>query len=493
MKTIKRIFGLLSVILCDGILASCTTVLTSNRDSHESNGDSFVSVETAKYVDAGCYFSNMVACEYLTRNNSLLDFDGNQINFDNLVYREVELLSQDILYRLYSLYGAGCATSDPNGSTYNLIHNDTEFSYNGNNAQINNDVLIQTPYRYTTSGKPVYLYSSNADYYENSANKLTPQINELGTYAYNYLTSKWNVDTLQGGVFNNSYSILGGYEYSIEDGFGTTFTRKNYAWNWSDNLDITPTTSAQDGFAAFYSNNKTILETNIANILAGTGNEELSEAISDVNELGITSANLTTIVSYIKSAIIGDSLIDLDNSLLTRLYSLLGGYELNSANSKLLIGSNSDLHYYKAYSLLIPAVVNQAVRLTFADTAQSIYLSGAREVKKLAECPINSLTDMNFTAVTLTAKNDDIKLTKMVVSISNIDVNDLTLSYTIAEATGYMIADGIAVELTTGSNIVLDFSSHNSKLLSISGTISLLFQNKTNNNFGLSIDGYYSF
>lgn len=464
-------------------LTSCAGIFIGNSNSLDDLSD---------LKPAENYFEKNVAVDYLVENH-WADRDNHFYTFDDLAKKEISSLTQDLIYRLFSVYGAGCATTEPNGTGYNLLSPDgteimylgSEISYLGRKVPINNDSLVLTPFEHLDSEDPVYLYSTNVYYSSGTLNYSSPLLDELGTYAYNYSTGHWSNSTIQGACFDFENSINGGYTYT--DKFDkTAFSRLKHSWNYNyENTEISPSTSIGEGFSSYYLKYKDIFETGIANALAGTKGLNLNDAVGKINEMFFSTENAAAIISYIKNDVIDSDLIAQDDAMLNRLNSVLGGYELNQENVQLLTNDNQDLHYYKAYSLLIPAIVNQAFNVTFEKTQIKLHYSFSRTRALSSVWQIDNFFAVIYTKITLTTKIDQLKLTRMAISISNINIDDLKLSFDIEG-----IAKDVSVELIDCSKIVLDFRPYNSTPLSKGKTITLKFNYIVYQEFKVRFLGY---
>lgn len=490
----KKIVSLMMILMFSvTILIGCTDNSTSTTTP--TIPDSTTETKDPIKEEFTTYFDHMVEVKYLEGNSSVLDLDGTSINFDDVLKRQIEVFSSDLLYRLFAVYGVGAATDQQGGSKYTLTYNDgTVYSLNGNNATIQNDHIIQTPSTYYGSD-PVYEYTDGTEvWYSNSYARNNPDVLETASYAYSINAGKWNPSDLITEALLLENSIQGGYSLNEYNNFNTdSFLRADYSWKWSyDGLGITPSTEAIPAYSSYYSAYYDTLKTAVANLLA-TGSASgysFTTAVSSIDHNGFTTTDITNITNYVKDEIIGNDLISYDDNLLSNIETALGGTILTSSNASNLTTSD---RYYKAYSLLVPQLVKQALNNVFENTSTNLYeLQTTKRTEEETETvTYSALSNKNFTEITIIPK-DDTPLTKLVLKFSGIDIDELTVTYTVNSSSTNTLFSNQALDVSNDEEIVIDLSGYyDSYVFDSTGAITFMIVNGGDSTFDISFIGYY--
>lgn len=332
----------------------------------------------------------------VTKDNSVKVVDPTSddalVDFDTLVERQIDVLANDILYRLVAVYGGGTTNLTTEIAQYNApafalkkLSGDP-YAYGNNAALISNFDLISKPIGLHLA-LPQYRYSdwSILDIYQQLS------LNEPATYSY--LIS--NGAYLQGNsltiYFNNSNSINGGLYWDSDNGFHKPLGfNENLEWNWSyTDLTINPNSFSDQIYNAYQEYYIDPLKTAIANILAGTTDLEFGNAVSKIEYLGFTKTDREKIFDFVFKTIIGEELIELDNYIFDNVLNELTDYKFTNITADLetleTASENAEFdqftfnqegestywlkkhmwHYYKAYNILVPEMLDRAFSNSF--------------------------------------------------------------------------------------------------------------------------------
>lgn len=322
-------------------------------------------------------------------------------NFDELVERQIYVLANDILYRLVAVYGAGVTevTSQGEYGEPAFALNDTitgnTYTYNLNKAVISNFNLISRP-TFGDSTTAIYNYMNGTEVISNNS-----KINEAVSYAHELSTGTWSANRIipLTWQFNFKNTIGGGYYWDDaasagQGAFSANNFNDNFSWNWNYNgLDILPNSLANTVYTEYVGTDTEgylyQLTTAIANILAGTTDLEFENAVSKIEYLGFTKTDREKISDFVFNNVIGEELIELDNYIFDNVLNELTDYNVaNIASDKEALetaSENADFdqftfneegeatywlkkhmwHYYKAYNILVPEMLDRAFSNSF--------------------------------------------------------------------------------------------------------------------------------
>lgn len=332
----------------------------------------------------------------ITKDNSVKVIDptneGALTNFNELLERQIDVLANDILYRLVAVYGAGANTTNNisgNEKAYLINNNITlsPYSYNSLNAYISNYNLIK-PSSEIYLGIPVYKYDDGTEITTSNM-----KINHASSYARELYTGNWTnySDHLLTLHFKNTNAINGGYYWDEVAGFNTVFNN-NLNWNWDyENLNINEDTSTAEVHSEYKSEYLEVFKTEIANILAGTNNLEFEQAVNEIEYLGFKKADREKISQFVMDSIIGESQVKLDNYIFDNILNKLTDYNVSNINDDKeeleTASENADFdefnlvfnheeeetywlkkhmwHYFKAYNILVPEMLDRAFSNSF--------------------------------------------------------------------------------------------------------------------------------
>ena len=225
-----------------------------------------------------------------------------------------------------------------------------------------------------------------------------------------------------------------------------------------------------------------------------------------------------SLVKFIKSSVIGDTLVNADDNYANTISSKYS----NTINTTSIKAMNNDSSYtttdsprlYKGYSMVVPAIVKQALSNTFEGTTQTIYPTMSRYATDYNSNVFTTSTS-NFDSIVLAPKTGT-PATKLVVKIEGTGNNvELTIGCSVNGSNASsnqkkvrLSASGETVEFdlhsysTIGSysggldsDKDLDlFATNNTAKNTSDGTnyIKLVFTNPNNAEFKVTFTGYYN-
>ena len=483
--------------------SGCTA---EEREDHKYNGG--YTCEVCGYVNESLkpgepqsmstYFSGM---KTTSTRASVKDADNVTKSFDEVLDRQLDVLAQDVLYRLTYVYGYNETSHNRTENAKNtLLNGANAFSYNGNNAVVDSNKLLATTNN-VTELRTVNLKDIN-DYQKSIS--IISNMNVL-----------LNINAL------DLSGAIEGRNLKLEEGFSAltlvSTADENKAWNWYSNGN-----STYSDFATKANINK--MKMAIAQVLTSTivdGNYTVTaynNALAKIDALGFSNFDSTKLVKFIKSSVIGDTLVNADDNYANTISSKYS----NTINATSIKAMNNDSSYtttdsprlYKGYSMVVPAIVEQALNNTFEGTTQSIYPSMSRYATDYSS-NVFTTSISNFDSIVL-APRTSIPATKLVVKIEGADNNvELTIGCSVNGSNASsnqkkvsLSASGETVEFDLHSystissyngstekdtNIDLFANNQTSKNASDgSNYIKLVFTNPSNAMFRVTFIGYYN-
>lgn len=321
---------------------------------------------------------------------------GSKVKFNTLLDRQFDVLAQDILYRLAYVYGYNGTTHNrTNGKKYTLQNGNSAYKLNNHNAVVDSKKLLATTDNVTqlteinindindyqksiiTSGTN-YLLNEGAFYLSGAIEGRSSELHPIGSNVFLFSLNNRPIDE------NNNYYL---------------------SWNWGKTLESTniyhPNNTEYNGSLSFINTtNINNFKMALAQMISGTTvngvytKSEYDKLISTMDCLGYIKSSFTytenniehnKIVDFIKNTIIGNNLVSVDDSY-AKIIDEFGG-EINDAlldkinaltfNENIDQCSHATKHkynlknnprLYKGYSMVIPAIVNQALNNIFEDT-----------------------------------------------------------------------------------------------------------------------------
>ena len=449
----------------------------------------------AQKQNAADYFGGM---KVSYAREKIVDADGTEKSFNEILDRQFDLLAQDILYRLTYVYGYNQTTHNrTQNAKFTLKNGEKDFSYQGNNAAVNSKTLLAAEQEGVTE-----LTSIN--------------IADINDFQKSIIVIQKKNYMLQYNALNLSGAIEGRYLRLEEDVSAATLVStadENMKWGWYSNGN-----STYSEFAT--KNNIDKMKMAIAQVAANKaadGNYSeaaYNTALAEIGALGFDGFDSAKLVKFIKSNVIGDSLVNKDDEYASTIKTAYGGI-INAANIK-SINNNGTYTYtdsprlYKGYSMVLPAIVSQAIGNTFENTTQKIYPAMNRyAVQSFDNLSAVANEAQAYESIVLMPKTE-ISATKLALKIKG--ANNVSVKCEI---------NGEAVQVTAskdGELLLIDLHAYAKKIGAYNGGkendfsnnlfgnsgagaaginnggnyIKLIFENQNGGKFSVEIDGYYN-
>ena len=449
----------------------------------------------AQKQNAADYFGGM---KVSYAREKIVDADGTEKSFNEILDRQFDLLAQDILYRLTYVYGYNQTTHNrTQNAKFTLKNGEKDFSYQGNNAAVNSKTLLAAEQEGVTE-----LTSIN--------------IADINDFQKSIIVIQKKNYMLQYNALNLSGAIEGRYLRLEEDVSAATLVStadENMKWGWYSNGN-----STYSEFAT--KNNIDKMKMAIAQVAANKaadGNYSeaaYNTALAEIGALGFDGFDSAKLVKFIKSNVIGDSLVNKDDEYASTIKTAYGGI-INAANIK-SINNNGTYTYtdsprlYKGYSMVLPAIVSQAIGNTFENTTQKIYPAMNRyAVQSFDNLSAVANEAQAYESIVLMPKTE-ISATKLALKIKG--ANNVSVKCEI---------NGEAVQVTAskdGELLLIDLHAYAKKIGAYNGGkendfsnnlfgnsgagaaginngahyIKLIFENPNGGKFSVEIDGYYN-
>lgn len=427
----------------------------------------------------------------------ITDADGTAKSFNEILDRQIDLLAQDILYRLTYVYGYNQTTHNrTQNAKFTLKNGENAFTYQGKNAAVDSNKLLA----------------------------LTDSVTDLRTVTINNIDDFQKSITLVTGINymlrNTALDISGAIEgrnlYIVDDGSVKTLSPesdKSKQWNWYSDAN-----STYSEFATQSNVNKMKMAiAQVAANKAADGNYSeaaYNTALAEIGALGFDGFDSAKLVKFIKSNVIGDSFVNKDDEYADTINQKYRGTidveSIKAMNNDSAYTNTDSPRLYKGYSMVLPAIVSQAIGNTFENTTQKIYPAMNRYAVKSSE-NLNAFANeaQAYESIILMPKTE-ISATKLALKIKG--ANNIGVKCEIG---------GEAVQVTAskdGELLLIDLHAYAKKigvynggkendfsnnLFGNSGAgaaginngahyIKLIFENPTGGKFSVEIDGYYN-
>ena len=451
----------------------------------------------AQKQNAADYFGGM---KVSYAREKITDADGTEKSFNEISDRQFDLLAQDILYRLTYVYGYNQTTHNrTQNAKFTLKNGENDFSYQGKNAAVDSNKLL------AASQTATELTSVNiADI--NDFQKSVQAVN-----SNNYLLDAATINFV--GAIEGRYMVV---RKSGSSKMLNSAKTDNCAWSWY-----------QDG-ASTYSefstkNNIDKMKMAIAQVAANKaadGNYSeaaYNTALAEIGALGFDGFDSAKLVKFIKSNVIGDSLVNKDDeyasTIKTEYNGIIDDNSLVEIDGETTFTSNiatDSPRLYKGYSMVLPAIVSQAIGNTFENTAQKIYPAMNRYAVQSSE--------------NLSAFANEAQAYESIVLMPKAEISATKLALKIKGANNVSVKceiNGEAVQVTAsndGELLLIDLHAYTKKIGAYNGGkendfsnnlfgnsgagaaginnggnyIKLIFENPNGGKFSVEIDGYYN-
>lgn len=449
----------------------------------------------AQKQNAADYFGGM---KVSYAREKIADADGSAKSFNEILDRQIDLLAQDILYRLTYVYGYNkTAHNRTQNAKFTLKNGEKDFSYQGNNAVVNSNTLLAAQQESVTKLRVVNI-DDIADFQKSI--DLTSGMNFL----------------LRNDALNLSGAIEGRY-LQLEEGFSAatlvSTADENMKWGWYSNGN-----STYSEFAT--KNNIYKMKMAIAQVAANKaadGNYSeaaYNTALAEIGALGFDGFDSAKLVKFIKTNVIGDSLVNKDDEYADTINQKYRGTidveSIKAMNNDSAYTNTDSPRLYKGYSMVLPAIVSQAIGNTFENTTQKIYPAMNRyAVQSFDNLSAVVNEAQAYESIVLMPKTE-ISATKLALKIKG--ANNIGVKCEI---------NGEAVQVTAsndGELLLIDLHAYTKKIGAYNGGkendfsnnlfgdsgagaaginngahyIKLIFENPNGGKFSVEIDGYYN-
>lgn len=425
----------------------------------------------------------------------ITDADGTANSFNEILDRQFDLLAQDILYRLTYVYGYNQTTHNrTQNAKFTLKNGENDFSYQGNNAVVNSNTLLAAQQESVTE-----LTSAN--------------ITEITDFQKSIVILDSDNILLHSSAFDLSGAIEG-RNMQLKKQYGSCVLGKadSKQWNWYSNGN-----STYSDFATKANINK--MKMAIAQVeanKAADGNYSetaYNTALAEIGALGFDGFDSAKLVKFIKTNVIGDSLVSKDDEYADTINQKYRGTidveSIKAMNNDSAYTNTDSPRLYKGYSMVLPAIVSQAIGNTFENTTQKIYPAMNRYA-------VQSFDNLSAVADTAQAYNSIVLMPKTEISATK-----LALKIKGANNIGVKCEiNGEAVQVTAsndGELLLIDLHAYAKKIGAYNGGkendfsnnlfgnsgagaaginngahyIKLIFENPNGEKFSVEIDGYY--
>lgn len=441
--------------------------------------------------NAADYFGGMKV-SYAREN--ITDADGTEKSFNEILDRQIDLLAQDILYRLNYVYGTD-GTSNYTRPTDNY---DLNYNFGDKKALI----------------KPATILAEiNAEHTENHSDTVV-QANCLKCFqsalvsTSNHSLNKQNSIILVGAIQ--------GYYTSLENETNVlqNIAVHNNGWNYYNKFSDIQSSIAKTHF-------KYGIAKILAKDLASSTNyneAEYTKILNKITHLGFNPDIKSDLETFIYNEIIGNQIATKDLSFFNSNYFDKNGYTINAnfimkapypGNTAYTEAENAaSPRLYKGYNIVVPAIVERAIENTFDGSEISLYPAMNRYAVQSFETLNGANTPQKYASIMLMPKTE-ISATKLALKIKG--ANNIGVKCEIG---------GEAVQVTAsndGELLLIDLHAYAKKIGAYNGGkendtsldlfgnsgagaaginngahyIKLIFENPNGGKFSVEIDGYY--
>lgn len=448
----------------------------------------------AQKQNAADYFGGM---KVSYAREKIVDADGTEKSFNEILDRQIDLLAQDILYRLTYVYGYNQTTHNrTQNAKYTLKNGENDFSYQGKNAAVDSKTLLAAE--------------------QNVTELRTVNLKDINDYQKSIsIISNMNV-LLNSNALDLSGAIEG-RNLKLEEGFNVltlvSTADENMKWGWYSNGN-----STYSEFAT--KNNIEKMKMAIAQVAANKaadGNYSeaaYNTALAAIGALGFDGFDNAKLVKFIKSNVIGDSLVNKDDEYADTIKTAYGGIinaaTIKSINNNGTYTDTDNPRLYKGYSMVLPAIVSQAIGNTFENTTQKIYPAMNRyAVQSFDNLSAVVNEAQAYESIVLMPKTE-ISATKLALKIkgaNNIgvkcEINGEAVQVTASNDGELLLIDLHAFTKKIGAYNGGKENDFSNNLFGNSGAgaaginngahyIKLIFENPNGGKFSVEIDGYYN-
>ena len=450
----------------------------------------------AQKQNAADYFGGM---KVSYAREKIVDADGTEKSFNEISDRQFDLLAQDILYRLTYVYGYNQTTHNrTQNAKFTLKNGENDFSYQGKNAAVvDSNTLLAAK--------------------QDSVTELTSvNIADINDFQKSIVILDSDNILLHSSSFDLSGAIEG-RNMQLKKQYGSCVLGKadSKQWNWYSNEN-----STYSDFATKANINKMKMAiAQVAANKAADGNYSeaaYNTALAEIGALGFDGFDSAKLVKFIKSNVIGDSLVNKDDeyasTIKTEYNGIIDDNSLVEIDGKTTFTSNiatDSPRLYKGYSMVLPAIVSQAIGNTFENTTQKIYPAMNRYAVQSFDNLNGANTAQKYASIVLMPKTE-ISATKLALKIkgaNNIgvkcEINGEAVQVTASKDGELLLIDLHAYAKKIGAYNGGKENDFSNNLFGNSGAgaaginngahyIKLIFENPNGGKFSVEIDGYYN-
>ncbi len=387
----------------------------------------------AKKKEMSKYFSGVKATY---EKESFIDSDGQPREFKDLVDRQIDVLAQDILTRLYYVYGDHRTKT----GSYVWGYPFPLFDLNGNES----DKIYRYHESPTSTGTTANADSLNmlakldADFYgaalyEGTAALTEVKIDDLSDYQKSLLIKDSNKNIFANTSFFNQIGAATGQNMKVDkDGLDKSLVADtSKQWIISD-LSVDNDKGANETA-------KNALKLAIAQELTDEpDNPEYDLLIKliekKIGKLGYDSTFAEKLVNIINEKVIGSGLVDKDNEY----YDIIKNQHEGKINADTVKAMNDESagysetnspRLYKGYKVIVKQIVKSALENKFYNSEVSLYPAFSKKAVDYTTDAAGFAEARRYETMTLIPKaNTD--YTKLAVKIKGVDVGgDAALSF----------------------------------------------------------------
>ena len=350
---------------------------------------------------------------------SFIDSDGQPREFKDLVDRQIDVLAQDILTRLYYVYGDHRTKTGPYVWGYpfplfDLNGNESDKIYRYNKS-LTNPALADSATMLAELGDDFYEASE-----EGTAALTEVKIDDLSDYQKSLLIKDSNKNIFANTSFFNQIGAATGQNMKVDkDGLDKSLVAEtSKQWIISD-LSVDNDKGANETA-------KNALKLAIAQELGSSDSTNYDYLIEKkIDKLGYDSTFAEKLVNIINEKVIGNALVDKDNEYYNIIKTQYDG-KINADNVKGMNGSadyseTNSPRLYKGYKVIVPQIVKSALENKFLDTQVSLYPAFNKKAVDYTTNAAGFAEARRYETMTLIPKvNTD--YTKLAVKIKGVDV-----------------------------------------------------------------------
>ena len=446
----------------------------------------------AQKQNAADYFGGM---KVSYAREKITDADGTAKSFNEFLDRQIDLLAQDILYRLNYVYG-GDGTNNYTRPTDNY---DLNYNFGDKKALIKPaTILAETTAEHTENHSDTVVQANCLKCFQSALVSTS-----------NHSLNKQNSIILVGAIQ--------GYYTSLENETNVlqNIAVHNNGWNYYNKFSDIQSSIAKTHF-------KYGIAKILAKDLASSTNyneAEYTKILNKITHLGFNPDIKSDLETFIYNEIIGNQIATKDLSFFNSNYFDKNGYTINAnfimkapypGNTAYSEAENAaSPRLYKGYNIVVPAIVERAIENTFDGSEISLYPAMNRYAVQSFETLNGSNTPQKYASIVLMPKTE-ISATRLALKIKG--ASNVSVKCEIG---------GKAVQVTAsndGELLLIDLHAYAKKIGAYNGGkendftldlfgnsgagaaginngenyIKLIFENPNGGKFSLEIDGYYN-